>query len=53
MPYPRLPLEAAQKFAMDNDAPDLALDQIGFVQERLTRLTRDIMALFADNAATF
>jgi len=38
---------------MDNDAPDLAVDQIGFVQERLTRLARDIMALFADNAAMF
>lgn len=69
IPYVPLPLEAAQKFAMDNGAPDWAADHIGnivkdieagtmsrdtgVIQEKLNRPPRDIATFFADNAAKF
>lgn len=64
IPYIQLPLDAAQKFAMDNGAPDWAADHIGnivrdieagtmsrdtgVVQERLNRSPRNINDFFAE-----
>ncbi|MGB0632152.1 MAG: NAD(P)H-binding protein [Alphaproteobacteria bacterium] len=69
IPYIRLPLDAAQKFAMDNGAPDWAAEHIGnivkdieagtmsrdtgVVEEKLKRPPRDITGFFADHADNF